>query len=151
MLFKSNKIKDDEETVAEKLCAAREEKNITLAAAAKSLAINPEYLAALENGDYAALPSGIYAKTFLRQYSSFLGLNPDKIINKYKKEGGKIADEKKRCFFQKKNKQIGTGHLAPNFKEYFINHHRDCFFLLPWLLFAKNVFFARNRNLPAGR
>ncbi|MDD4901576.1 MAG: helix-turn-helix domain-containing protein [Patescibacteria group bacterium] len=102
MLFKSNKIKEDEETVAEKLRAAREEKKITLEAAAKSLAINREYLLALENGDYAALPSGVYVKTFLREYSSFLGLDPAHLLNKYQKEKGQAAGEKKDVFSKKK-------------------------------------------------
>ncbi|MDD5527903.1 MAG: helix-turn-helix domain-containing protein [Patescibacteria group bacterium] len=88
MLFTRNKIKEDEETVAEKLRVAREEKKFTLAAAAKKLSINPEYLAALERGDYTALPGGVYEKTFLRQYSSWLGLNPVWIAEKYQKERG---------------------------------------------------------------
>ena len=102
MLFKSNKIKGSEETVAEKLRAARIEKNVSLELAAKTLAINPEYLSALENGDYGSIPDGVYAKTFLREYSSFLGLNTAWLIAKYQKEKGEISGENKDVFSHKK-------------------------------------------------
>jgi cytoskeletal protein RodZ len=102
MLFKSNKIREDEETVGEKLRTARDDKKIELAAAAKNLAINPEYLSALENSDYTALPSGVYAKTFLRKYSSYLGLDSTKLIKKYQLETGKTASEQKDVFSKKK-------------------------------------------------
>jgi transcriptional regulator with XRE-family HTH domain len=102
MLFKSNKIKGGEETVAEKLRAARVEKKITLEAAAKILAINPAYLTALENGDYASLPKGIYTKTFLREYSSFLGLNPGGLTERYQEEKNKKTNEKNDVFSKKK-------------------------------------------------
>ena len=61
-----------------------------------------EYLAALENSDFAALPSGVYVKTFLREYSAFLGLDPARLANKYQKENGPLANEKKDVFSKKK-------------------------------------------------
>jgi transcriptional regulator with XRE-family HTH domain len=102
MLFKSNRIQEAEETVAEKLRAARQEKNITIEAAAKKLSINPEYLASLENGDYSILPGGVYGKTFLREYSSFLGLNSDRLLEKYQKEKGETRDAGQDVFSKKK-------------------------------------------------
>jgi transcriptional regulator with XRE-family HTH domain len=105
MLFSSNKIKLDEETVAERLRLAREDKNITLAAAAKKLAINPEYLAALEKGDYSSLPSGAYGKIFLREYAAYLGLNFAKLFEKYQREKNISFGENKDVFSKKKIKK----------------------------------------------
>ncbi|HTX87089.1 MAG TPA: helix-turn-helix domain-containing protein [Candidatus Nanoarchaeia archaeon] len=102
MLFQSNKIKEGEDTVAEKLRAAREEKKITLEAAAKNLAIKIDYLTALEKGDQSALPAGVYAKTFLRQYAAFLGLNARQLLFKYQKEISHGTAEKKDVFAKKK-------------------------------------------------
>jgi cytoskeletal protein RodZ len=105
MLFKSNKIRSGEETVAEKLRAARLEKNITIEAAAKKLAIKPEYLAALENNDRSAIPGGVYGKTFLREYSSLLGLDPVRLLENYQKETGAAGNENKDVFSKKKIKK----------------------------------------------
>jgi Uncharacterized protein conserved in bacteria len=105
MLFKSNKIKNDEVTAAEKLRAARAEKQITIEEAAKKLSINPEYLAALEKGDYKALPGGVYGKTFLRQYSAWLGLNSDQLLEKFQKESGEAGKEERDVFSKKKIKK----------------------------------------------
>jgi cytoskeletal protein RodZ len=102
MLFKNNKITEGGETLGEKLRAAREEKKATLEAAAKTLSINSEYLAALERGDYASLPSGVYTKTFLREYSSWLGLSPTRIIESYQKEKNKAVSSEKDVFSKKK-------------------------------------------------
>jgi len=105
MLFKNNKIRGAEETIAEELRAARQEKNITLTEVAKKLSINPEYLTALEDGDYAALPGGVYGKTFLREYSSWLGLNSERLLEKYQKEKGKTDSADKDVFSKKKIKK----------------------------------------------
>jgi transcriptional regulator with XRE-family HTH domain len=105
MLFKNSKIKTGEETVAEQLRLAREEKKITLAAAAKKLSINPGYLAALEKGDYFSLPSGAYGRIFLREYSSYLGLNQKRIAEKFQKEKNISLGDNKDVFSKKKIKK----------------------------------------------
>jgi cytoskeletal protein RodZ len=105
MLFKNNKIQEAEETIAEKLRTARQEKNISLTDAAKKLSINPDYLTALENGDYAALPGGVYGKTFLREYSSWLGLNSEHLLEKFQKEKGEADSADKDVFSKKKIKR----------------------------------------------
>lgn len=95
MLFIRNKIKGDEETIAERLRSAREEKNFSIPFVAQKIGINPEYLSALESGNYKLLPAGVYEKTYLKKYCVFLELSWPELENKYLKEktqifGGKI-------------------------------------------------------------
>lgn len=102
MLFTRNKIKEDEETLAEKLRTAREEKKITIELAAQKLTINQEYLSALENGDYARLPAGVYGKTYLKKYSAYLGLSWPPLEEKYNKEKKILNKESKDVFAKRK-------------------------------------------------
>ncbi len=57
-----------------RLRAAREAKGLTLDDAAKTTRIAKVYLKALEDDDYAKLPSEAYTRGFLRSYAAFLGL-----------------------------------------------------------------------------
>ena len=59
---------------------------------AKQLCIREEFLEALENGDYNAIPETVYVLGFARYYAMELGLEPDEIIAKIKKEMGLVAD-----------------------------------------------------------
>jgi cytoskeletal protein RodZ len=54
----------------------------------KQLCIREEFLEALENGDYKVIPEQVYILGFARNYAMELGLNPDEIVAKIKKEMG---------------------------------------------------------------
>ncbi|MBO7508875.1 MAG: DUF4115 domain-containing protein [Alphaproteobacteria bacterium] len=54
----------------------------------KQLCIREEFLEALENGDYSVLPEAVYILGFARNYAMELGLDPDVIVAKIKKEMG---------------------------------------------------------------
>lgn len=58
----------------------------------KLLCIREEFLQALEDGDYGALPEPVYVLGFARNYAMELGLNPDEIVTKLKREMG-LGDE----------------------------------------------------------
>lgn len=58
----------------------------------KQLCIREEFLEALENGDYGVIPEPVYILGFARNYAMELGLNPDEIVNKIKKEMGMESD-----------------------------------------------------------
>jgi cytoskeletal protein RodZ len=102
MLFTHKKIKGDEETLAEKLRAAREGKKIAIEFVAQKLAINQEYLSALEKGDYSRLPAGVYGKTYLKKYGAFLGLNWPPLEEKYNKERKFLNKENEDVFAKRK-------------------------------------------------
>jgi cytoskeletal protein RodZ len=59
---------------------------------AKQLCIREEFLEALENGNYNAIPETVYVLGFARNYAMELGLDPDEIVAKIKKEMGLVAD-----------------------------------------------------------
>lgn len=102
MLFTRKKIKEDEETLAEKLRDAREAKKTEICLVAQKLGINKEYLAALECGNYKRLPAGVYGKTYLKKYSAFLGLSWAQVEEKYNKERRQINKESEDVFAKRK-------------------------------------------------
>lgn len=96
MIFTTSKIKEGDETVADKLRQAREQKSLSLEDVSKKLDIKYEYLENLEKGEYDRLPSGIYEKTFLKKYAKLLGLDFKELTQNFlkEKEVGKGAGEK---------------------------------------------------------
>ena len=61
----------------------------------KLLCIREEFLTALEECNYNVIPETVYILGFARSYAVELGLNPDEVIAKIKKELGIITPEKK--------------------------------------------------------
>lgn len=58
---------------------------------AKQLCIREEFLQALEDGNYKAIPETVYILGFARNYAMELGLDPDDIVNQLKREMGLTA------------------------------------------------------------
>ncbi len=59
---------------------------------AKQLCIREEFLTALEEGDYNAIPEPVYILGFARNYAMELGLDPDEIVAKIKREMGLMPE-----------------------------------------------------------
>ena len=72
--------------VGEILQTARERKGVDLARAERETKIRARHLMALEAGDLADLPAPVYAKGFLRNYSTYLGLDADEMVDRWRKE-----------------------------------------------------------------
>lgn len=62
---------------------ARENKGLSLEEVQAKIRINTRYLAALEAGDYAALPTPVHVRGFLRNYARHLGLDPQPLLDRY--------------------------------------------------------------------
>lgn len=62
---------------------ARHKKHASLEQAAAATRIKVPFLAALEDGEYGALPGPAYITGFLRNYASYLGLHPDDVVQEY--------------------------------------------------------------------
>jgi len=60
---------------------------------AKQLCIREEFLVALEEGNYTVLPETVYILGFARNYAMELGVDPDMIVAKIKKELGLVPSE----------------------------------------------------------
>ena len=67
-----------------------------IATISKLLCIREEFLTALEECDYRVIPEDVYILGFARSYAVELGLNPDEVILKLKKELGIIKEESKK-------------------------------------------------------
>lgn len=63
--------------LSDQLRAAREAQRLTLVEVAERTHIRIAHLAALESGDFGALPPRVYVEGMVRAYSAFLGLDPD--------------------------------------------------------------------------
>lgn len=59
---------------------------------AKQLCIREEFLQALEDGNYTFIPETVYILGFARNYAMELGLNPDEVVSKIKREMGLVPD-----------------------------------------------------------
>ncbi|MDE6571168.1 MAG: DUF4115 domain-containing protein [Alphaproteobacteria bacterium] len=59
---------------------------------AKQLCIREEFLEALESGNYHQIPELVYVLGFARNYAMELGLNPEEIVTKIKREMGLLPD-----------------------------------------------------------
>jgi len=75
----------DEETLSfgTWLRQQREVREITLREIADASKISLRYLEAFEQDRFDVLPSGIFARGFLRQYARYVGLDPDEVTNRY--------------------------------------------------------------------
>lgn len=71
-----------------RLLAARERKGVDLYRAERDTKIRIRFLAALERGDYRDLPGAVYTKGFLRNYATYLGLDPDDVMRQWHRERG---------------------------------------------------------------
>lgn len=74
--------------LGERLRQARESQGISLAQASQETHILQRYLVALEEGDLTHLPGDVYARGFVRNYSTYLGLPPEDVVALYRHERG---------------------------------------------------------------
>jgi cytoskeleton protein RodZ len=79
-------------SVGDRLRDAREVRGLDLYRVERDTKIRHKYLSALESGDYADLPGDVYARGFLRNYATYLGLDPDEVVDEWRRESGPSAD-----------------------------------------------------------
>ena len=81
------------------LAQARERRGLSLTELSHRTKITVEALKAIERGDMAALPGGLYTRGFLRAFAREVGCNPDDIVNRYR-ETFKETDPAARAMAQ---------------------------------------------------
>ncbi len=74
---------DSTRSLGEWLKQRREELGISLEQAQAETRIRAGYLKALEADDFAALPDPIVGRGFLRNYASYLGLDPQQVVARF--------------------------------------------------------------------
>jgi len=72
------------ESIGEKLRLARERNNLTLEQIARDTHVAKRFLKALEDEDFSVFPGETYVMGFLRNYSEYLGLNPEELVAVYR-------------------------------------------------------------------
>ena len=72
------------ESIGEKLRLARERNSLTIDQVARETHVAKRFLKALEDEDFSQFPGETYAMGFLRNYSEYLGLNPEELMGIYR-------------------------------------------------------------------
>jgi cytoskeletal protein RodZ len=72
--------------LSERLKNSREARGLSLSQVAKDTNIGVKYLEALEAGDYQKLPGEVYAKSFLKAYTKYLGLKSEDFLESFRTE-----------------------------------------------------------------
>jgi cytoskeletal protein RodZ len=89
-------VTDEVHKLGEVLRAAREAKGVDIGRVERETKIRERYLSALERGDYGDLPGSVYTKGFLRNYGTYLGLDPEYLIDLYRLETSTPVTERPR-------------------------------------------------------
>jgi cytoskeleton protein RodZ len=74
------------QTIGQKLKQAREAQSLTIDKASEATRIRVPYLLALETDDLSSLPSPVQARGFLRNYTEYLGLDIEQILDELRAE-----------------------------------------------------------------
>ena len=73
-------------TAGQILQSARLEKKLEIEDISRITKIRRNFLTSIESDDYSHLPSGATARGFIRNYSEFLGLNPDHVLAIFRRD-----------------------------------------------------------------
>ena len=88
-------------SVGEILEETRREQNLTLDEAANAINVHPNHLRALEDGNYANLPGGVYSEKILESYANLLNIDFAGLKKNFEKEGRTLHPDKKNTFAPK--------------------------------------------------
>jgi transcriptional regulator with XRE-family HTH domain len=67
----------------EELRREREIRGISLKEIADATKISKRFLEAIERNDHKTLPAPVFTRGFVREYSRYLGLNAEEMVNRY--------------------------------------------------------------------
>lgn len=74
--------------LGQQLKQAREARGLTLYQAEEATHIRRVFLEALEEGRFADLPGGVYARGFVKSYANYLGLDGQELVRLYRETAG---------------------------------------------------------------
>lgn len=72
--------------VGQRLYDARLDKGLTIEEVARATKIRPQFIDALEKGEYTRLPSSAYVLGFVKNYIAFLGLPSKELLAMFRRE-----------------------------------------------------------------
>jgi cytoskeleton protein RodZ len=74
--------------IGDTLSEARTRRGVDLDEVHAATGIRPRYLRAIEQEDWDALPEEFYARSFIRKYAQFLGVEPGPLVEEYRRQRG---------------------------------------------------------------
>lgn len=77
---------DDADTLGDALRIAREQSGLSMAQLSTQTRVHTRFLTALEQGNFAILPSRVFALGYVRAYAQCLGLDEQHAIERFKRE-----------------------------------------------------------------
>ncbi|QBG47758.1 hypothetical protein EGM51_10275 [Verrucomicrobia bacterium S94] len=88
-------------TIGQRLEAARQAKGVTVSEAGQATKILSKFIEAMEHDDFGALSAPVYAKSFIRMYAQYLGLDAAPLVEEYIKQHApktklKLTDEARK-------------------------------------------------------
>ncbi|MER2000569.1 MAG: RodZ domain-containing protein [Lysinibacillus sp.] len=80
--------------------------------------IQKRYLIGIEEGNYSSMPGSFYVRAFIKQYADAVGLNPDELLDEYKREvPGSQTEEVAQSFTQSPNRKTMSSKSRSNMME----------------------------------
>ncbi len=70
-------------TIGQKLASARNAKGVTVSEAGQATKILSKFIEAMESDDFGALSAPVYAKSFIKMYAEYLGLDARPLVDEY--------------------------------------------------------------------
>jgi len=70
-------------SIGQKLESARQRKGLTVSEIGRETKILPKFIHAMESDNFEVLSAPVYAKSFIRMYAQYLGLDPQPLIDDY--------------------------------------------------------------------
>jgi hypothetical protein len=70
-------------TIGQKLEAARRSKGVSVSEAGQATKILSKFIDAMESDDFGVLSAPVYAKSFIRMYAQYLGLDAQPLVDEY--------------------------------------------------------------------
>src|SRR6188768_730254 len=67
--------------IGEALSSSRERRGLSIDQVAQDTRISPRFLEALEAEQFQELPAPVYVRGFLRSYATYLGLEPQELLD----------------------------------------------------------------------
>jgi cytoskeleton protein RodZ len=72
--------------IGDTLSEARTRRRVDLEEVQAATGIRPRYLEAIEQEDWEALPEEFYARSFIRKYAVYLGVDPEPLVDEFKRQ-----------------------------------------------------------------
>ena len=98
-------------TFGENLRKQRELRGVSLRDIAEGTKISVRFLQALEDDRVDVLPGGLFPRAFVRQYASFLGLDPDKLATDFVLAHGEPQPERRAPVKEPRRLSVSPGAL----------------------------------------